>query len=54
MAGCNKHQLDSIDKFTSFLPALDTGFMEREEFKDFYKVSRDNDLMLSMLLYCYV
>ena len=38
MTGCNKLQLDSIDKFTSFLPALDTGFMEREEFKDFYKV----------------
>mmetsp|Transcript_27524 Transcript_27524/g.39425 ORF Transcript_27524/g.39425 Transcript_27524/m.39425 type:complete len:167 (-) Transcript_27524:600-1100(-) len=39
MTGCNKHRLDSIDKFTNFLPALDTGFMERDEFKEFYKVS---------------
>ncbi len=39
MTGCNKHRLDSIDKFTNFLPALDTGFMEQDEFKEFYKVS---------------
>ncbi len=38
MTGCNKLRLDSIDKFTNFLPALDTGFMESDEFKDFYKV----------------
>jgi len=47
MTGCNKLQLDSIDKFTNFLPALDTGFMERDEFKEFYKVSlRCDDLMI--------
>jgi hypothetical protein len=39
MTGCNKLQVDSIDKFQSMLPSLDTGFLDRAEFKDFYKVS---------------
>eukprot|EP00985_Skeletonema_marinoi_P017827 scaffold9868_cov84-Skeletonema_marinoi.AAC.4 len=47
MTGCNKLQLDSIDKFTNFLPALDTGFMERDEFKEFYKVVEDIIITLS-------
>jgi hypothetical protein len=34
-----KLQLDSIEKFKKLLPSLDTGFMEREEFSDFFKVS---------------
>lgn len=38
IAGCHKLQLDSIDKFKSLVPALDTGFLDREEFSDFYKV----------------
>ena len=38
MEGCRKLQLDSIDKFKGLLPGLDTGFMDREEFSDFYKV----------------
>ncbi|KAL7538651.1 hypothetical protein ACHAWF_006164 [Thalassiosira exigua] len=38
MAGCHKLQLDSIDKFKKYLPALDTGFLDRDEFGDFYKV----------------
>ncbi|KAL7500841.1 hypothetical protein ACHAWT_008758 [Skeletonema menzelii] len=63
MTGCNKLQLDSIDKFTSFLPALDTGFMEREEFKDFYKFcfqfnrqgthkTLEKDLVVALLKMC--
>mmetsp|Transcript_11821 Transcript_11821/g.21330 ORF Transcript_11821/g.21330 Transcript_11821/m.21330 type:complete len:260 (-) Transcript_11821:293-1072(-) len=37
MAGCHKLKLDSVDKFKKLLPSLDTGFMDREEFGDFYK-----------------
>jgi len=37
MSGCNRLQVDSIDKFQSILPSLDTGFLERTEFKEFYK-----------------
>jgi hypothetical protein len=36
--GCHTLSLDSIDKFKKFIPQLDTGFMDREEFGDFYKV----------------
>lgn len=36
-SGCNDLQIDSIEKFKSLLPSLDTGFLDREEFKDFYK-----------------
>lgn len=35
--GCAKLQVDSIDKFKGILPSLDTGFLDRTEFKDFYK-----------------
>ena len=38
MAGCNKLELDSIDKFKELLPSLDTGFLDQMEFKDFHKV----------------
>ena len=38
MQGCNKLQVDSIAKFQSILPSLDTGFLDQAEFKDFYKV----------------
>jgi len=37
MAGCHKLQLDSVDKFKKTLSSLDTGFLDREEFGDFYK-----------------
>jgi len=37
MNGCNRLQVDSIDKFQSILPSLDTGFLDRTEFKEFYK-----------------
>lgn len=36
--GCHTLKLDSIAKFKAFLPQLDTGFMAREEFSDFFKV----------------
>ena len=39
MSGCYEHQLDSVEKFKGFLPQLDTGFLDQEEFKSFYKVS---------------
>ncbi len=39
MSGCHEHQLDSIEKFKAFLPSLDTGFLDQDEFKSFYKVS---------------
>jgi len=37
MSGCYEHQLDSIEKFKAFLPSLDTGFLDQDEFKSFYK-----------------
>jgi hypothetical protein len=40
MQGCNKLQVDTVDKFKALLPSLDTGFLEQAEFKDFYKVRR--------------
>jgi hypothetical protein len=38
ISGCHKLQVDSIAKFQSILPSLDTGFLDHLEFKDFYKV----------------
>lgn len=38
MAGCQKLQVDSVDSFQALLPTLDTGFMDNDDFKDFYKV----------------
>mmetsp|Transcript_28336 Transcript_28336/g.44629 ORF Transcript_28336/g.44629 Transcript_28336/m.44629 type:complete len:265 (+) Transcript_28336:388-1182(+) len=63
MKGCNKLRLDSIDKFTNFLPALDTGFMEQGEFKEFYKFcfqfnrqgthkTLEKDLVVALLKMC--
>ena len=40
MAGCHALSLDGIDKFKKFVPQLDTGFMDREEFGDYYKVRK--------------
>ena len=39
MNGCYELQLDSIEKFKALLPSLDTGFLDQDEFKSFYKVS---------------
>ena len=38
MAGCQKLKVDSIEKLTALLPSLDTGFLDRTDFRDFYKV----------------
>jgi len=57
--GCEKLQVDSIDKFKKLLPSLDTGFLT-EEFKDFYKFcfqfsrqgthrTLDKDLVIALL-----
>lgn len=37
MSGCQTLQLDSIAKFQALVPSLDTGFLEQNEFKNFYK-----------------
>jgi len=58
--GCEKLQVDSIDKFRKLLPSLDTGFLDRTEFKDFYKFcfqfnrqgthrTLDKDLVIALL-----
>lgn len=38
MSGCRKLQTDSVEKFAALLPSLDTGFLDRSDFKEFYKV----------------
>lgn len=38
MSGCQKLQVDSVEKVKALLPSLDTGFLDRSEFRDFYKV----------------
>lgn len=37
LQGCEKLSADSVPKFQALLPTLDTGFLDRSEFKDFYK-----------------
>jgi hypothetical protein len=38
LSGCYRLHVDSIEKFRSLLPSLDTGFLDELDFKDFYKV----------------
>jgi len=38
MAGCQKLQVDSVKKLKALLPSLYTGFLDRSEFREFYKV----------------
>lgn len=63
IAGCHKLQIDSIAKFKALLPGLDTGFMDREEFSDFFKFcfqfnrtgthkTLDKDLVVALLKMC--
>ena len=60
MQGCAALQIDSWDKLKSQLPACDTGFLEQQEFKDFYKFcflfnrqgthrTLDKDLVVALL-----
>ena len=37
--GCKTLRVDSIDKLKALLPSLELGFMERSDFRDFFKVS---------------
>jgi len=37
MSGCYELQVDSVEKFKMLLPSLDTGFLDQDEFKSFYK-----------------
>jgi hypothetical protein len=37
MDGCAALAIDSWDKLHKLVPSLDTGFLDQEEFKDFYK-----------------
>jgi hypothetical protein len=39
MRGCERLQVDSVEKFQDLLPSLEPGFLDNDEFKDFYKVS---------------
>jgi len=54
MAGCHALSLDGIDKFKKFVPQLDTGFMDREEFGDFYKVRKKNHTQRPLFFYIFV
>lgn len=57
---CVELKLDSLDKFKELLPSLDPGFLERREFKEFYKFcfqfnrqgthrTLDKDLVVALL-----
>jgi hypothetical protein len=35
--GCSRYGLDSESSLRNFLPTLDTGFLDKKEFRDFYK-----------------
>lgn len=37
LQGCSQLGVDSWEKIKSLVPSLDTGFLERDEFKSFYK-----------------
>lgn len=60
LKGCSDLKLDSIDKFKELLPSLETGFLDRSEYKDFYKYcfqfnrqgthrTLDKDLVVALL-----
>lgn len=38
MAACHNLLIDSVDKLKALVPGLDSGFLDENEFKDFYKV----------------
>ena len=40
MKGCEKLQVDTVTKFKELLPSLEVGFLDNDEFKEFYKVRR--------------
>lgn len=38
LSGCSELQVNSYANLKKLIPSLDTGFMDREDFKEFYKV----------------
>jgi hypothetical protein len=53
MAGCIKLQVDSVESFQAVLPTLDTGFLDNDDFKDFYKVWHEF-CCGDVILFCFV
>ena len=52
-SGCSELQVDSYTKFKKLIPSLDIGFLDRDEFKDFYKVRCSDSLrVLLFFLIC--
>ena len=60
MTACRSIHVDSIEKFQNILPSLDAGFLDRTEFKEFYKYcfqfnrqgthrTLDKDLVVALL-----
>ncbi|EED88179.1 predicted protein [Thalassiosira pseudonana CCMP1335] len=60
MAGCHRLNFDSLEKLRGLVPSLDMGFLDMEEFKDFYKFcfqfnrqgthkTLDKDLVVALL-----
>jgi hypothetical protein len=49
---CNMN-FDSVDKLKELVPSLDTGFLDMDEFKDFYKV-REFGCSLTEVVKCCV
>ena len=52
MKGCEKLQVDSVSKFKDLLPSLEVGFLDNDEFKDFYKVCYALLYVIRYTLYC--
>lgn len=63
MTACSKMNLSSIESIQKIMPSLDTGFLDRSEFKDFYKFcfqfnrqgthrTLDKDLVVALLQVC--
>ena len=60
MTACNRMNIAQMQDFQTLLPSLDTGFMDRDDFKDFYKYcfqfnrqgthrTLDKDLVIALL-----
>jgi len=63
MTACSKLHFDSLEAIQKIMPSLDTGFLDRVEFKDFYKFcfqfnrqgthrTLDKDLVVALLQIC--
>lgn len=63
MSACSSLNITSIESIQKIMPSLDTGFLDRTEFKDFYKFcfqfnrqgthrTLDKDLVVALLQLC--